>query len=124
MDVAKMAPFPSKKTLPTEVKAAVLAAPASSEPIGVELPETARGDAVDAGTKSEVLTPSQPNEPTTSPLPLQERACRLGATERTAPSKAMPERDNALNLVIDILLNKFLTNPERSKNYKFVNYKK
>jgi hypothetical protein len=105
------------------VKAAVLAAPTSSDPIGVELPETARDADAAAGTKSEVLTPSQPNDPTTSPLPPQERACMLGTTAKMAPSIVMPERDNKLNLIIDFLLNKFLTNSEHSKNYKFVNYK-
>src|SRR5260370_35165620 len=110
-----MARVTSRKTLPTEVKAAVLAAPTSRDPIGVELPETARDAAAAAGTKSEVLTPSQPNDPTRSPLPPQDRSCMLGTTAKMAPSIVIPER---YNLIINFFLNKFLTNTEHSKNYK------
>src|SRR5260370_24616466 len=116
-----MDPLPSRKTLPTEVKAAVLAAPTSSDPIGAALPATAGDAAAAAGTKSEVLTPSQPNDPPRSPLPPQERACMLGTTAKMAPSIVMPERDN---LIIDFLLNKFLTNSEHSKNYKICELQK
>jgi hypothetical protein len=71
--------------------------------MGVELPVNVPGGVTPTGTKSEVLLPSQPNDPTTSPLLPQVRAAKVG-TITIPPSITQIARCNLFNLLIDRFL--------------------